>query len=154
MYTPEELDIAKTKVLKYVLYKKRTKQEVRSKFYSTIEEEMLEKIIDQLEENGYLNDQNYVERAITELQALQHLSLKEIQYKLLSKGTPKELIENYIAEHSEELLEYEFDSAVTIAIKKSRTMEQKEIEQFLYKKGYLEESIRYALKKIIQEDNF
>ena len=49
MYTIEEYDNAKSKVLKYILYKKRSKQEVKNKFYNSIEEEMLNNIIDELE---------------------------------------------------------------------------------------------------------
>ena len=33
MYTIEEYDKEKSKVLKYVLYKKRTKQEIKNKFF-------------------------------------------------------------------------------------------------------------------------
>ena len=37
MYTIEEYDKEKSKVLKYVLYKKRSKKEVQNKFYNAIE---------------------------------------------------------------------------------------------------------------------
>ena len=43
MYTIEEFDAVKTKVLKYVLYKKRTEREVRQKFESSIEEDILDR---------------------------------------------------------------------------------------------------------------
>ena len=58
MYTIEEYDKEKSKVLKYILYKKRSKQEVKNKFYNTIENEMLDNIIEELEENGYIDDNN------------------------------------------------------------------------------------------------
>ena len=67
MYTIEEYDKQKSRVLKYVLYKKRSKQEVKNKFYNDIEENMLEDIICELEENGYINDTNYIERAVNGL---------------------------------------------------------------------------------------
>ena len=38
MYTVEEFDKEKTKVLKYVLYKKRSENEIRKKFEREIEE--------------------------------------------------------------------------------------------------------------------
>ena len=78
MYTIEEYDKEKSKVLKYILYKKRSKQEVKNKFYNTIESEMLDDIIEELEENGYINDNNYIERAVKEYIALNNLSLKEV----------------------------------------------------------------------------
>ena len=86
MYTIEEYDKEKSKVLKYVLYKKRSKKEVQNKFYNIIENEMLHDIIEELEENGYIDDNNYIERAINEFMALNNLSLKEVRYKLMSKG--------------------------------------------------------------------
>ena len=51
MYSIEEFDKEKSKVLKYVLYKKRSKQEVKNKFYNTIDSQMLNDIIEELEEN-------------------------------------------------------------------------------------------------------
>ena len=50
MYTPEEFDEGKTKVLKYILYKKRTEREVRKKFIHNMDEKMLTDIIDYLKE--------------------------------------------------------------------------------------------------------
>ena len=96
MYTIEEYDKQKSRVLKYVLYKKRSKQEVKNKFYNDIEENMLEDIICELEENGYINDTNYIERAVNEFIALNNLSIKEIKYKLIAKGIPNSLLEDYI----------------------------------------------------------
>ena len=48
MYSIEEYDREKTKVLKYVIYKKRTIREIKTKFKPTIEENMLEDIIEEL----------------------------------------------------------------------------------------------------------
>ena len=48
MYTVEEFDKEKTKVLRYILYKKRTENEVRTKFQNTVEENLLDDIIDYL----------------------------------------------------------------------------------------------------------
>ena len=56
MYTIEEFDNAKTKVLKYILYKKRSEQEVKQKFSNVMEEELLEDVIDYLKEANYIND--------------------------------------------------------------------------------------------------
>lgn len=63
MYKVEEFDKQKTKVLKYVLYKKRTKYEVKQKFQKEIQEEMLEDIIQNLEENKYISDEIYIRKS-------------------------------------------------------------------------------------------
>ena len=59
MYSIEEYDREKTKVLKYVIYKKRTIKEIKTKFKPTIEENMLEDIIEELKENGYISKSNF-----------------------------------------------------------------------------------------------
>lgn len=146
MYTIEEYDKEKSKVLRYVLYKKRSKQEIKNKFYNSIEDEMLNEIIEELEENGYINDRNYIQKTINEFVALNNLSLKEVRYKLAAKGISNDLIEDYINEHAEEMEEYEIKSAKMIIIKKQSTMEEESIIQFLMKKGYKTKNIRQAIE--------
>ena len=148
MYTVEEFDKEKSKVLKYILYKKRSKQEVKNKFYNVIDGELLNDIIDELEENGYINDSNYIERAINEYIALNNLSIKEVRYKLASKGISSNLIDDYIVENKEKLVEYEFESARKIVIKKMNTMKKEDIVQHLLKKGYMNESVQEAIREI------
>ena len=148
MYSIEEFDKEKTRVLKYIMFKKRTVQEIKNKFSRTIDENMLEDIIDYLKEAGYISDEDYIDRAINEFIALKSLSLKEVKYKLLAKGLNKSLIEDYMYKHSDELNEYEAKSATKIAIKKSTSMDESEIKQFLFKKGYRPESIEDALNEI------
>ena len=139
----EEFDKLKTKVLKYVLYKKRSEAEVRRKF-ADANDEMLDEVIQNLSENGYINDNAYIEKAVQEFMRLKDMSIKEIEYKLLSKGINKDKIENYIFENREALLEYEQKSAKHIFIKKQTIMEEDNIIQYLKKKGYLSETIKLA----------
>ena len=148
MYTVEEFDKEKSKVLKYVLYKKRSKQQIKNKFYGTIDSEMLSDIINELEENGYISDENYIERAVNEFMALNNLSIKEIKYKLATKGISNNLIDDYIMANRENLVEYEFESAKKIAIKKMSNMDEEQIIQFLLKKGYMKESAKEAVREL------
>lgn len=146
MYTVEEFDREKTKILRYILYKKRSENEVRTKFEKSIEENLLEDIIEYLKEAKYIDDKEYIRKTINNFIALKNLSKREIQYKLLSKGLKKEDIEDYFYENKEELEEYEIKSAENIIYKKSTSMEQEEIKQYLLKKGYKSENINKALK--------
>lgn len=143
-----EYDKLKSKVLKYILYKKRTEKEVRQKFEFSIEEEILEDIIDELKETGYIDDNNYVQRAIAEYIALKNLSIKEIKYKLFAKGLNSDIIDEYISNHNEELMDYEIQSVKNIFYKKQSSMEKEEIKQFLIKKGYQMENIKEALSEV------
>ena len=131
----KEFDEQKTKVFKYITYKKRTEQEVRKKFKGQIEEEMLEEIIEYLKEAKYLDDYEFIEKQIREYMNLKTLSIKEIKYKLLSKGLDRKLIEKYIENNNEELNEYEQKCVEKIRAKKKELSED-EIKQYLYRKGY------------------
>ncbi len=144
MYTIEEFDKEKTKVLKYILYKKRTEQEIRKKFANIIDENMLEDIIEYLKEAKYIDDNEFIEKTINNFIALKNLSIKEIEYKLLSKGIEKNIIENYISENKEEFEQYEIKSAKNIIYKKSASMDEDDIKQYLIKKGYKKENIDIA----------
>lgn len=147
MKEKEEFDKQKSKVVKYIVYKKRTKQEVRNKFRTVIEENTLEDIISYLEEAGYLDDKEYIEKAIREFQILNHLSMKEITYKLLGKGIDRQELEEYMIEHEEELIQYEIQSAKKLYDKKKQQLEEQEIIQYLLRKGYRPENIKQGMKQ-------
>lgn len=142
-----EFDNLKTKVLKYIVYKKRTEKEVRQKFSSSsIDQNLLDDVIENLKENGYIDDEGYIQRAMNEFLAINTLSLKEIRNKLYAKGLDNDIIDTYFSKNTERLEEYEKLCAKKIAIKKQNQMEQTDIENFLYRKGYTRESIQEAFE--------
>jgi len=144
MYTIEEYDKFKQKMLKYILYKKRSENEIRQKF-ADFDENMLEDAIEYFKELNYINDDVYVERCIKEFMALNTLSIKEISYKLYNKGVSKKVVDNYIYTHKEELLDYEIASATKLVNKKmSVESDEEKVKEFLYKKGYMSETINIA----------
>ena len=147
MYTIEEFDREKTKVLRYILYKKRSENEVRKKFEKMIEENLLEDIIEYLKEASYIDDKEYIRKTINNFMALKNLSKREVKYKLIAKGIRKEDIEDYFYENREELEEYEIKSASNIMYKKSASMDREEIKQILLKKGYKIENINKAFEE-------
>ena len=120
MYSLEEFDKQKTKVMKFIVYKRRTEQEVRKKFENSIESNMLEDIIEYLKDAKYLNDKEYIEKAINNFKILKNLSQKEVKYKLLAKGLNRSDIDDYFYENKEELNEYEKQSARNIYYKKQK----------------------------------
>lgn len=132
----KKFDEEKTRVFKYITYKKRTEQEVRNKFRGQIEEQMLDEIIDYLKEAKYLDDYDFIERQVREYMNLKTMSITEIKYKLATKGIDRKLIEKYIEQNYDELQEYERKCIEKIKSKKAGTMEEQEIQQYLYRKGY------------------
>ena len=147
MYSIEEFDQAKTKILKYILYKKRTENEVRKKFENFFDSELFEDIIDYLKEAGYINDVDYINKTIDNMMILKNLSIVELRYKLITKGLNKNLIEDYFYENKEELKEYEIKSASNIIIKKKKDMDSNEIKMYLIKKGYRQDTIKTAFEE-------
>ena len=99
--------------------------------------QMLDDVIDHLKEIGYINDLEYINRAVAEFKNLKNMSIKEIEYKLLTKGIDKNLIDDYIYNNREDMLEYEINSAKKIFVKKQGTVEKEEIKNYLRKKGYM-----------------
>lgn len=143
----EKIEKFKNKMLKYIVYKKRTEAEIRQKF-SEEDENMLDEAIEYFKELNYINDETYVERSVNEFKALKNMSIKEVQYKLLQKGISKKIIDNYICKNKESMLEYEISSVKAIILKKQGKLEEKDIRDYLYKKGYMSESINIAFDDI------
>ena len=150
MTTIEEFEEAKTKVMKYLLYKKRTEREVKNKFAGTIEEELLQEVIDYVKEAGYLNETQYIDKTVKEYMALKTLSIKELQYKLYAKGVDKELMEEYFYSHESELWDYELASAKKIGSKKQGIMDLEELQDYFKKKGYHSEIIKEVIESCKQ----
>ena len=125
MYSIEEFDELKTKVLKYIMFKKRTELEIKRKFANIENQDLLEDVIEELKEIGYINDESYIQKAVNEYIKLNNLSLKELKYKLMAKGINGDLIDDYIYSHSEELEQYEIDSAKNILLKSRITWKKK-----------------------------
>ncbi|MFQ9297982.1 MAG: regulatory protein RecX [Clostridia bacterium] len=146
MYSLEEFDKAKTKILRYILYKKRTENEVRTKFKNDIDEEMLEDAIEYLKEAKYIDDEDYIEKTINNFKILNKMSIMELKYKLQAKGLNKDLIEDYIYQNKDELIEYEINSAEKIILRKEQ--EKPEIVAYLMKKGYKRDNINKAFERI------
>lgn len=143
----ERIEKFRNKMLKYIVYKKRTEAEIRQKF-SEDDENMVDEAIEYFKELNYINDSIYVERAINEFKSLKNMSIKEVEYKLVQKGIRKKIIDDYICKNKETMLEYEISSSKAIILKKLGKLEEKDIRDYLYKKGYMQESINIAFDDI------
>ena len=133
--------------MSYVLYKKRTEYEVRKKFCSTIEENMLDDIIEYIKEAGYINDAEYVKKLFNEYMNLKSMSIREIKNKIYAKGVYVDYIEDYISENREMLDEYELNSARKLYEKKIKLSEPKKVKVYLLNKGFTQD----VLDKIEKE---
>lgn len=137
-------DKLKSKVFKYISYKKRTESQIRQKF-SEEDQDILDNVIEYFKSQNYINETDYIERSIKEFLSLKNLSIKELTYKLLQKGVNKRLLDDYIVQNREMLVNYEIESAKKIILKKSSKMEIDDIKEILFQKGYMSETVSIAI---------
>ena len=142
------------KVMRYVLFKKRTAEEVRKKCLTLkYEESYIEEAIEYLKEAGYVNDEIYIEKYINDIKKLKHMSIAQIRMDLLRRGVDDNLIENVLS--TEEINEYELESAVHLLNKKIKSGDDLEkAKRFLLNKGYSYSNVSKAIDNLENiEDN-
>ncbi len=145
----DNFDKLRSKVLRYVLYKKRTEKEVRDKFFNENQED-IDNIIEFLKEDNYLNEDEYNKIYFEESIILRNLSIREIEYKLFEKGIDKSKIQEYISKNKETLEEYEIKSAL-IHLNKRKDKDADINISYLLNKGYTIDNIRIAISKLEEE---
>ncbi|MCR5185920.1 MAG: RecX family transcriptional regulator [Clostridia bacterium] len=143
----KKIEDFRSRVLKYIVYKKRTESEIRKKFENE-DQDLLDDTIAYFKEQKYINDEDYIRRAVNEFIALKNMSIKEVKYKLIQKGINSNLLDDYICKNKEAMLEYEISSCKNIVLKKSSKMEIENIKNYLYSKGYMSESISIAMDEL------
>lgn len=143
----ERIEKLKNKVFKFIVYKKRTEKEVRDKFRSEIDEDLLDEIIDYMKEQKYLDDEDYIDRFVKETMNLKNTSIKDITYKLMGKGVNSNLIDDYICKNYETMIEYEVCSAKNIYLKKKDKLEDEEIRNYLFRKGFSSDSVSRGIEE-------
>ncbi len=143
--------IIEDKLMKYVLFKKRTENEVRQKCkLLKYEENTIEEIIQYLKENDYINDEIYVQKYIQNVKRLKQASINEIKIDLMRRGVSSDLIEKHI---TEELEEFEEESAKILAKKKSKSMEIEKVKKYLLSKGYSYSNVAKAIDNFANLDD-
>ena len=143
----KKIEDFRSRVLKYIVYKKRTESEIRKKFENE-DQDLLDDTIEYFKGQKYINDEDYIRRAVNEFIALKNMSIKEVKYKLVQKGINSNLLDDYICKNKEAMLEYEISSCKNIILKKSSKMEIENIKNYLYSKGYMSESISIVMDEL------
>lgn len=140
------------KLMKYVLFKKRTEKEVINKCNMLkYEESQIDEIIEYLKENDYINDEFYVDRYIKNIMKLKETSIKDIKIDLIRRGIEEDLIEKYI---TDDVYNYEEESALKLALKKSKNFEIEKVKKYLINKGFSYSNVSKAIDNLKDlEDN-
>lgn len=135
-------------IAKYYKTKKELAKKLREKEYNS---ETIERVINKLEELGYINDEIYVESYIRSKQGSnQTINKKTIYNKLLQKGIDRELVQNSL--ENAEIDEY--DIAFKAAEKKLKSLKgtprekKAKLYSYLYGKGFEYETCTKVVNKI------
>lgn len=133
------------KLMKYVLFQKRTVQEVRNKCkILKYTEEYTDEVIEYLIENDYLDDELYVMKYILNTIKLKKKSSKEIKYDLLKRGIQEDIVDKYM--DTPELNDFELKSAVELARKKMKECDDIiKVKKYLLNKGYQIQFVNKAI---------
>lgn len=146
--------IIEDKIMKYVLFKKRTEKEVRKKCVMlNYEENYIDEAIEYLKEAGYINDSIYIQKYLNDIMKLKHMSIAQIRMDLMQRGIDSDLIESCIGD--ERMIQYEFESAAYLLNKKLKAGEDiDKIKRFLLNKGYSYSNVAKAIDNLENiEDN-
>ena len=146
--------IVDDKIMRYVLFKKRTVEEVRKKCNTLkYEENYIEEIIEYLKDAKYIDDGLYVTKYVNDIKKLKHVSIAQMRNDLLRRGVDTDIIENILS--NEEIYEYELESACYLAAKKLKAGDEVEkIRRFLLNKGYSYSNVSKAIDNLENiEDN-
>ena len=137
--------IVDDKVMHYVLFKRRTENEVRNKCkLLKYNEDKTEEVIAYLKEAGYINDKVYIQKYIANVKILKHISKNEIRMDLMRRGVNMDWIDDALADES--LEEFEIESATYLMNKKLRAGEELEkVKKHLRNKGYSYNNILKAI---------
>ena len=142
---------AQDKALKYLGYKKRTEKEIIKKLRKyEYDEEIIDKVLEFLRKYDYVNDCEYAESYIRQVNRLNPKGAMGIRHKLKEFGVSDENIEKALLnEEFEELDEVIKVLEKKIGDKRSLNLrENKKIQEFLLRRGFSYGIIKDAFKKL------
>jgi len=130
-----EFITAKEKAIKYIGISKKTSQEVSKKLKNLgVEDATIYKVIEYLEELGYLDDVDYVESYIRQNVKMQKYSKYELKQKLLQKGIKASIIETYFESNLPS--DYENQVVNKLNCSKLKCYDEQKKREYLYRRGF------------------
>lgn len=141
---------ARARAIKYIMYKMRTSKEVYDKLLELgFEEEIINRVIFDLKQLEYINDEEYAKKFIESNKKSKKISKSMIKLKLKNKGIDGEIIEKYL----EKLAVSDFDAIEKVLIKKKFSddlpfEEKNRILAYCVRKGFSLDEVLKVIKEI------
>lgn len=126
---------AKEKAIKYIGISKKTSFEVSKKLKTLgADKEIIDKVIEYLEDLGYIDDIDYAESYIRQNIKMQKYSIYELKQKLLQKGVKASIIESSF----ESNLTSEYENLVVNKLinSKLKDYDEQKRREYLYRRGF------------------
>lgn len=148
MEKTEEYIKARARAIKYIMYKMRTSNEVYNKLIELeFPEKEVAKVIKDLVDLDYINDEEYVRKFIEANKKTKKFSKNMVKIKLKNKGISEDIIEKYFYE----LDVSDIDAIIKLLEKKKflKTIdfdERNKIKLYCVRKGFSISDVNKAIK--------
>ena len=109
--------------------------------------EIIEKILNKLSINGYVNDEQFAKRWVENRRLLKSTSRRKLMMELKQKRIPSDIVDRVLAEDKEETDEREVLRAL-IAKKRARYPDQQKFMMYLARQGYGYDDIKSVLSEV------
>ncbi len=145
---------AKDTAFKYLGYKARTQYEIEKKLNEKeFSPEIIEKTVNLLLSYGYINDEVYAKKFISEKINYRGYGKHRIKYELKQRKIDDEIIDNLLVDTYED----ELQKAIKLATKKikNKNMDYKEKQKvvaYLQRRGYSFDIIKESIDTVINEE--
>ena len=147
----------KRKAKKRALYLLGTKQycykELLTKLQKSYDDETARYAADAMRDYGYVNDEEYAPKLADYLIHTKRYGIRKAKYEMLQKGLPQELVENTLAEYSNE----EIDEEITELIERkyynkiADRDDRRRTVAALARRGYDYNSVKRCIEHILAE---
>jgi regulatory protein len=134
--------------------------ELRRKLWNKdYEQKLIDEVIQDLKNNGYLNDENFIREFVAEKSKAKNWSSKKIKSELIKRGLASKIIDEMLGQHPNET---DQESAMKLTQKKfeslkKRNFEPKELRNklstYLFSKGFEYELIKEVISKLINDES-
>lgn len=142
------------KVYRLLSWRDRSEKEIRD--YLKRKTENLEQILNQLKEQGYINDERFAREWVESRRRSKQKGAKAIKLELLQKGIDKEIIEKVVSSQLSDVSEEQIaEKALEKKIKIWQNLEalefRKKATDFLMRKGFEYEIVKAIVDKFLKK---
>ncbi len=153
----KSMNISKSKkiALRYILFKMRTESEVKSKLNEQgYDDEVIDEVITNLKELGYINDSIYVEKFIKDAVNIKNQGINRIRYELQLRGINNSEVEDKLQalDYDEEI---KLKPLIERKIKTYKDIDDKtinKIKTYFIRKGYSHKLVNNLINQHISKD--